>query len=377
MPGVTDSATGSIHDVGGDMTADSTASAAGEHGATSPVDEERLLSVSNLTVTYRRRGVPFQVLDDVTFDLTNGKCLGIVGESGSGKSTLALTIMGLAKQIGASVEAGQILLRGQDLIQASSKELEVIRRRDFGLIVQDPHSSLDPAFTARNQLLETVHGLPSKTARVEKALTALQRVCLPSPETMWFRYPHELSGGMKQRIVGAIGIVNEPAILIADEPTTALDLTVQSEYLNMLRELRDSLKLAIIFVTHDLGVVAELCDDVMVLYAGRVVEHGPVERIFDAPAHPYTQGLLASRLDGRVLPAGERLRQIPGQPPELWKLPPGCSFAPRCEFADNACVSEGAGGLLPITSCHSVECRVAHRGGTGNGANRAAKEAQA
>ena len=324
--------------------------------------EPALLDVRGLTVTYERHGQPFHVLDDLSFRLDQGRILGVVGESGSGKTTLAMILIGMAKKLGASVTRGEVRLAGEDILLASPQRVRQLRREAVGLIVQDPHSALNPSFQIGTQVEETVRSgeQGSRSERHERAVSSLELMRLPDPGSLWRRYPHHLSGGMKQRVVGGIGIVNRPRLLIADEPTTALDVTIQSQYLALLRDLRDTLGISIIIITHDLGVIAELCDEVMVLYAGRIVERATVEDLFDDARHPYSRGLLKSR-PGSVEDAGaRRLPQIPGQPPRLWDLPVGCSFRPRCKEAEPDCTIS-AGPLMQVSATHLVECRVAAR----------------
>ncbi len=324
--------------------------------------EPALLDVSGLTVTYERHGQPFHVLDDLSFSLGQGRILGVVGESGSGKTTLAMILIGMAKRIGASVTHGEVRVGGEDILQASPQRVRQLRREAVGLIVQDPHSALNPAFQVGTQVEETVRFAEggSRTQRHNRAVSSLDLMRLPDPASLWRRYPHQLSGGMKQRVVGGIGIVNRPRLLIADEPTTALDVTIQSQYLALLRDLRDTLGISIIIITHDLGVIAELCDEVMVLYAGRIVESASVVDLFDDARHPYSKGLLKSRLDFAGDAGSRRLPQIPGQPPRLWNLPVGCSFRPRCDEAEQDCAIS-AGPLMQVSATHLVECRVAAR----------------
>lgn len=316
-----------------------------------------LLHVESLTVNYARGRDKFPVLEDVSFKLRRGRILGIVGESGSGKSTLASVILGLSDRIGAQIVKGKVLVKGKNILTATRREIIELRRNELGFIGQDPHSALDPAFTIRNQVVEAVASGSSGSDHRSEALEVLRRMRFPDPEITWGSYPHELSGGMKQRAVGAIGIVNEPSLLIADEPTTALDVTSQSQYLGLLRYLRDSLGVSIIVISHDFGVIAETCDDVMVMYAGRIVETGPVDQIFNSPKHPYTSALLNCRI-GPSDTKGKELRQIIGYPPDLWNLPKGCSFQPRCQMAVEAC-SETQGPFIEISEKHWVECGVA------------------
>lgn len=320
-----------------------------------------MLQVKNLTATYSRRGIAFDVLGDVSLDLHRREILGVVGESGSGKSTLGLVLMGLHREAGASIVAGSVNLDGRDILKLPDDSLRELRRDRLGLIVQDPHASLNPAFTIRSQLTETNRWRKDLTRdeRRTVGLDALSQVRLPSVKEIWRSYPHELSGGMKQRVVAAMATMNNPAVLVADEPTTALDLTTQAQFLSLLLHLRDNFNLSIVIITHDLGVVAEVCDTVAVMYGGRIVEVAPVHNLFDGAAHPYTRGLLAVRAAGRSYIDGGRIDQIAGQPPLMWDLPAGCSFAPRCDWMQPDCRRLGAGSLVEIKPGHFVECRVA------------------
>jgi len=280
-----------------------------------------------------------RAVDEVSFHLDAGKTLGIVGESGSGKSTLALTLLRVLPPA-ARIVGGRMLLDGEDLVTKSDAEMREIRGKRIAMILQDPMASLNPLFTIGNQVAEPIQvheGERRKTAW-ERARALLKAVRIPSPEARVRQYPHEMSGGMRQRIVGAIGISCEPRLLIADEPTTSLDLTIQAQYLNLLRELQREHGLALIFITHNLGIVAKMCDQLAVMYAGRVVESGPVSRVFNAPAHPYTKALLNSI--PRIADSDQRLVAIDGQPPDLSSLPPGCAFAPRCRQAMPRCRAE-------------------------------------
>ena len=300
-----------------------------------------LLEVRHLATHYvSARGTRVtRAVDDVSFDLDVGQTLGVVGESGSGKTTLALSLLRLLPPA-ARIVGGEIRFQGEDLVAKPEAELRRIRGRRIAMILQDPMASLNPLFTIGDQVAEPlrVHeGTPRRGAWV-RAGELLRAVRIAAPEARLGEYPHQLSGGMRQRIVGAIAISCEPRLLIADEPTTSLDLTIQAQYLNLLRELQRAHDLALIFITHNLGIVAKMCDRVAVMYAGRIVEAGPVGRIFDAPAHPYTRALLESipRFgDGR-----ERLTAIDGQPPDPASLPPGCAFHPRCPYAEDRCRAE-------------------------------------
>jgi oligopeptide/dipeptide ABC transporter ATP-binding protein len=300
-----------------------------------------LLDIRNLSTHYvSAQGTRVvRAVDDVSLRIEAGETLGIVGESGSGKSTLALTILRVLPPA-ARIAGGQMLFEGEDLVQKSDAEMRHIRGKRIAMILQDPMASLNPLFTIGNQVAEPIRvheGAQRKNAWA-RARELLKAVRIPSAEARLKQYPHEMSGGMRQRIVGAIGISCEPRLLIADEPTTSLDLTIQAQYLNLLRELQRAHGLALIFITHNLGIVAKMCDRLAVMYAGRVVESGPVKQIFNAPAHPYTEALLNSiprMSDGR-----ERLTAIDGQPPDLSRLPPGCAFAARCPRAFARCLDE-------------------------------------
>jgi oligopeptide/dipeptide ABC transporter ATP-binding protein len=277
-----------------------------------------------------------RAVDDVSLSLNAGETLGIVGESGSGKSTLALSILRVLPTA-AQVAGGRILFEGEDLLEKSDEEMRHVRGRRIAMILQDPMASLNPLFTIGDQVAEPirVHEGATRASAWSRARELLKSVRIPSPETRVTQFPHEMSGGMRQRIVGAIGISCEPRLLIADEPTTSLDLTIQAQYLNLLRELQREHGLALIFITHNLGIVAKMCDRLAVMYAGRVVESGPVSRIFNTPAHPYTEALLNSI--PRMTDSDQRLVAIDGQPPDLSSMPPGCSFAPRCTRAIERC----------------------------------------
>ena len=302
------------------------------------MSSEPLLSLEHLSAHYvsqqGARVVP--AVDDVTLSLAAGGTLGIVGESGSGKSTLALTILRLLPPA-ARIVSGRMMFEGENLLDKSDTEMRRVRGKRIAMILQDPMASLNPLFSIGNQVGEPlrVHEGASRASAWQRAVGLLKSVRIASPETRVSQFPHEMSGGMRQRIVGAIGISCEPRLLIADEPTTSLDLTIQAQYLNLLRDLQREHGLALIFITHNLGIVAKMCDQLAVMYAGRVVEQGPVSRIFSAPAHPYTRALLGSI--PRMTDNREHLTAIEGQPPDLSSLPPGCAFAPRCPTAFARC----------------------------------------
>lgn len=295
-----------------------------------------VLSVRDLRTTFRTRNGRLMAVDGVSFDVRQGETLGIVGESGSGKSVMALSLMRLVPAPGV-IEGGQVILQGVDLLRLTEREMEDVRGSGIGLILQDPMTSLNPVLTIGDQVIETLEA-HERAVRGEYRRTAidlLQRVKIPSPELRMRAYPHQLSGGMRQRVAGGIAIACDPVVLIADEPTTALDATTQLQYLLLLRELQIASGMAIVFITHDFGIVANMCDRVAVMYAGHIVETGDVKQIFEAPAHPYTRALLAAvpRLDADI----ERLETIPGQPPSLDSLPVGCPFADRCRLVTERC----------------------------------------
>jgi oligopeptide/dipeptide ABC transporter ATP-binding protein len=303
-----------------------------------PVTAAPLLELQNLSTHYvSAQGTRVvRAVDDVSLRIHAGETLGIVGESGSGKSTLALTILRILPPA-ARIVSGKMLFEGEDLLERSDAEMRHIRGKRIAMILQDPMASLNPLFTIGDQVGESirVHDGASRATAWARAKELLKAVRIPSPETRVTQYPHEMSGGMRQRIVGAIGISCEPRLLIADEPTTSLDLTIQAQYLKLLRDLQREHNLALIFITHNLGIVAKMCDQLAVMYAGRVVESGPVSQIFNTPMHPYTEALLNSI--PRMTDNAHRLTAIEGQPPDLAALPSGCSFAPRCPRAFDRC----------------------------------------
>jgi len=299
-----------------------------------------LLRVENLTTWLATGAGIVTAVDDVSFSVRTGRTLALVGESGSGKSMTCSSIMRLLPGNG-HIAGGRVLFEDEDLLTKSPAEMEAIRGRKIGMIVQDPMTSLNPLFDVEDQVGEVFKyhlGDRSRRARRPKVLDVLSRVQIPAAEKRLGSYPHEFSGGMRQRVAIALNIACAPKLLIADEPTTALDVTVQQQILALLRELQRETGMAIILVTHDLHTVLRFCDEVAIMYAGRIVEQGPVAEIFARPAHPYTQGLL------RALPQfgtqEARLPLIPGQPPSLASLPPGCRFAPRCSRATELCRTE-------------------------------------
>jgi peptide/nickel transport system ATP-binding protein len=298
---------------------------------------EPLLRVDRLTTVFDTARGPVAAVDEVSFDVRAGETLGLVGESGSGKSVTALSIMRLVQPPG-RIAGGRVIFKGRDLLTLGERQIQAVRGADIALIFQEPMTALNPVFRVGDQIAETlvVHGRATKREARDQAVDLLRAVRMPHPESRVMDYPHQLSGGMRQRVMIAIALSCQPSLVIADEPTTALDVTIQAEILDLLREMKAALGLALLLITHDLGVVAETADRVAVMYAGRIVETGPVREIFRNPAHPYTRGLLASIPGGRP---GERLRAIEGTVPMLGDLPPGCAFAPRCPDRFERCAS--------------------------------------
>src|SRR3954449_1948563 len=294
---------------------------------------EPLLEVRDLRVHFDTDDGVVKAVDGISYSVERGRALGIVGESGSGKSVSSLSVMGLTRYQNAHIE-GEIVFEGRDLLNAGEPELRAIRGNDIAMIFQDPLSSLHPYYRVGWQLVEAIRihnpGMSKQAAR-GRAIELLDLVDIPEPQRRVDAYPHQFSGGMPQRAMIAMALANEPKLLIADEPTTALDVTVQAQILDLIRRLQRELNTAVVMITHDLGVIAESADDVAVMYAGRIVEHAPTGTIFNAPEHPYTWGLLESipRLD---VPRERPLVPIAGRPPSLINLPTGCSFHPRCPY---------------------------------------------
>lgn len=299
---------------------------------------EVVLDVRDLRAhLYTRWGVT-KAVDGVSFQLREHETLGIVGESGSGKTMTALALLRLLPQPAGRIVGGQVLLDGEDLLKKSDREMRQVRGRRITMILQDPQTSLNPVFTIGNQLEEAI-GIQQPNGFLgslrERAIQALRMVQVAAPEGRLHDYPHQMSGGMKQRVVGAMAIARHPRVLIADEPTTALDVTIQAQYLRLLKRIQQETGVSIVFITHDFGIVARMCDRAAVMYAGRIVEQGTVRELFSNPSHPYTRALLSSvpKIDERV----EKLYSIAGQPPALFDLPEGCRFAPRCPHAADRC----------------------------------------
>jgi peptide/nickel transport system ATP-binding protein len=315
-----------------------------------------LLEVRDLRTYFSTREGDVRAVDGVSFSVEAGKTLGIVGESGCGKSVTALSIMGLLPKPPAKVVSGEVLFEGRDLVRANERELEDLRGNELAMIFQDPMTSLNPTLTIGLQITETLRrhlGLSKADAR-RRAVELLDEVKIPSAATRLDDYPHRYSGGMRQRVMIAIALACNPKLLIADEPTTALDVTVQAGILDLLEELREEHGMAMILITHDMGVIAEAADDVAVMYAGQIVEQASVLDLFDRPEHPYTEALLGAlpQIEGEGIREG-RLTAIPGRPPGLLDPPPACRFAPRCPYA-------GAGDDCAVVPPELRELRPGH-----------------
>ena len=301
---------------------------------------ERLLDVNDLHVHFATEDGVVRAVDGVSFELERGDVFGIVGESGSGKSVTAMTLMGLTRGVNAHFE-GEVMYKGKDLLNISEREFQDYRGAEIGMIFQDPMTSLNPVYRIGDQIVEAIRaheGVDRRTAQ-RRAVELLRQVGIPNPESRVDDFPHQFSGGMRQRAMIAIALSCNPDILIADEPTTALDVTIQAQIIELISRLKDDFNSAVILITHDLGVVADIADDIIVMYAGRVVERAATRELFYNPQMPYTWGLLGSipRLDR---PRPERLHSIKGAPPSLINMPPGCKFRPRCPHAFEKCTQE-------------------------------------
>jgi peptide/nickel transport system ATP-binding protein len=316
-----------------------------------------LLEVEDLRVHFETEDGLVKAVDGISYTVDSGQTLGIVGESGSGKSVSSLTVMGLTRSRNARI-SGTVRFNGKDLLGASDDELRTIRGDDIAMIFQDPLSSLHPFYKVGNQIVEAIraHRDVSKAQAWDRAVEMLGLVGIPEPRRRAESYPHEFSGGMRQRAMIAMALANDPKLLIADEPTTALDVTVQAQILELIERLQSEFDTAVVIITHDLGVVAEMADEIAVMYAGRVVEKASADRIFATPEHPYTWGLLSSipRLDS---PRGEELVPIGGRPPSLINLPTGCSFHPRCPYVREAHTRiDPVLDPVPEDESHQVAC---------------------
>ncbi|WJY26194.1 MULTISPECIES: ABC transporter ATP-binding protein [Sporosarcina] len=317
--------------------------------------KEKVLQVKNLQTHFKSDEGTVKAVDGVSFEVGKGETLGIVGESGSGKSVTSLSIMRLLKDTPGQIAGGEILYEGTDLTKISEREMRKIRGNDIAMIFQEPMTSLNPVYKIGRQLEESIilHMKVSKKAARERAVQMLKAVGISRPEKIVHEFPHQLSGGMRQRVMIAMAMACNPKVLIADEPTTALDVTIQAQILELMKSLTKTTDTAILLITHDLGVVAEMCDRVVVMYGGRAVEESDVVTIFTNPKHPYTQGLLESipKIGERV----NRLQSIPGNVPIPSHMPMGCKFAPRCPYAMDICW-EKEPTLDKVTTNHSVRC---------------------
>lgn len=321
--------------------------------------DEKILELKNVTFSFKTYAGVVHAVRGVSFDVRKGEILGIVGESGCGKSVTAQSILRLNPEPPGFFEEGEIIFKGKNIVQMNNKQLRQIRGKEIGFIFQDPMTSLNPTMRVGDQIEEVFvgTGVPKEEVH-EKAINIMKLVGINDPERRFKQYPHELSGGMKQRIMIAVALVNQPDLIICDEPTTSLDVTIEAQILDLLLELREKLGTSIIMITHDLGVIARLCDRVVVMYGGKVVEQGTCEEIFFETSHPYTNGLLKSiaRLD---MGKDEILTPIEGTPPDLFAPPKGCSFAARCDYAMAVCY-EYQPPLSKLTEGHDTCCWLQH-----------------
>jgi oligopeptide/dipeptide ABC transporter ATP-binding protein len=321
----------------------------------STAQDDVILEIRNLRTYFQTKYGTVKAVDGVSYYVKRGETLGVVGESGSGKSVTALSIMRLVPSPPGFIVGGEVILDGENLLDLSDGDMANIRGSKVGMILQDPMTALNPVFNIENQVGEAIriHQQVKGQTLVDRIIHSLRQVRIPAAESRMKDFPHQLSGGMRQRVVGAISISCAPVVLIADEPTTALDVTIQAGYLRLLKEIQAETGVGIIFITHDFGIVAKMCDRVAVMYAGRIVETGDVRQIFNEPAHPYSAALLASvpKLEERT----QRLYSIEGQPPPLFDLPPGCPFAPRCDSAQDVC-REAYPVRSTLTGEHTASC---------------------
>lgn len=313
-----------------------------------------LLEVKNLRTVFSTYAGTVSALNDIAFDIGYGEAVGIVGESGSGKSVTMLSVMRLLSENG-KVSQGDIYFDGADILKLNEKDMQKLRGNEIGMIFQDPMTSLNPVFTVGNQLMEAIlrHNKISKAEAKAKALNVLKMVGIPNPERRLKQYPHEFSGGMRQRVMIAMALSCEPKLLIADEPTTALDVTIQAQILELMKELKDKINMAIILITHDLGLVADICEKVMVMYGGTIVEKGSIHDIFYDTKHPYTMGLL--KCIPRLNMEKERLSPIDGLPPDMIHAPKGCPFVARCPNAMEICLNEKP-KFKEVSEGHGTAC---------------------
>ena len=325
-----------------------------ESAAVSPgiAASDVLLDVKDLVVHYVLEDETVEAVNGVTFSLKNGQTLGLVGETGAGKTSTALAILNLVPDPPGVIKNGSISVCGKDVLHMTPKQLEKIRGKDVSMIFQDPMTALNPVMTVGEQIAESIkyHEGLSHSESLEKAMDILELVGIPAVRAV--EYPHQFSGGMKQRVVIAIALACSPRVLLADEPTSALDVTIQAQVLDMMRDLKEKLGTALIMITHDLGVVAKICDTVAVMYAGKIVEYGTLRDLFNTPKHPYTEGLFNSLPN--IRDRGAELKPIPGLMPDPTKLPPGCAFEPRCRYAVEGCKEPC--NMRAVSETHSVLC---------------------
>lgn len=323
---------------------------------------KKLLEVTNLKIRFRSQDSQVTAVSGVSFHLNEGETLGVVGESGCGKSITSLSVMRLLPGAPACEIDGQIQLQGKNLLDVPDDQMRDIRGNKISMIFQEPMTSLNPVFTIGKQIDEAILLHRKMSKKEARALTVdiLRKVGIPRPEAIAKTYPHELSGGMRQRVMIAMSLVCQPKLLIADEPTTALDVTIQAQILDLMRRLKEDTDTSIMLITHDLGVVAEMCDRVLVMYAGQVVEEADVVRLFSEPKHPYTIGLMKSipQVETKV----KRLTSIPGQVPALGSMPEGCRFAPRCPYAMDKCRTQNP-DLITVAEGHTARCWLYEEGG--------------
>lgn len=323
---------------------------------------ETLLSVENLKTYFFTRSGIVKAVDDVSFSVKQGEALGIAGESGCGKSVTCLSVVRLVPQPAGRIIAGKIFFQGEDLLRREERDMRRWRGRKIAMILQDPLTSLNPVYTIGNQVAESFM-LIERNARhssiTQKVIDVLRRVNIPSAEQRLNDYPFQFSGGMSQRVLAAMAIAQEPRLLIADEPTTSLDVTIQDQFLRLLKRMQEVTNMGLILVTHDLGIVAETCDRVAIMYAGKIIEHGNVERVYESPAHPYTEALMQAL--PKLGSKRKRLFQIEGEPPNLLKLPPGCSFQPRCPKAIEICREEYP-PVVPVSDGGHASCWLLEKG---------------
>lgn len=317
--------------------------------------DKPLLEVKNLHTHFFTKAGVIRAVDGVSFDVKPGETLGIVGESGSGKSITAMSILGLVPSPPGKIIEGEILFNGENLLAKNDKQMRQIRGKEISMVFQDPMTSLNPVFSVEKQLVETIlaHEKVTKRQAQERAAELLHLVGIPDPKKRLKNYPHEFSGGMRQRVMIAMALACNPSLLIADEPTTALDVTIQAQILELFKKMQRELDMAIIMITHDLGVVAEVCDRVMVMYAGKPAEFTDSKKLFDQGKHPYTLGLMNSI--PKISATKEKLEPIQGLPPNLSELPKGCSFAPRCKYVTDTCLTIDP-KLVEVDENHLVRC---------------------